>query len=264
MISAFAKGAQVLDDKRYLTAAQRAADFILTHMYDASSGMLLRRFRDGDAAIPGFLDDYAFLIAALLDLYESDFDPSRIEAALALASEMRELFEDPAGGGFFSTASGDSNLVLRMKDDYDGAEPSGNSIALLDLMRLAHLTDRMELRQASERTLRALEPKIAAQPVAIPQALVALDYWTAARREVVIAGSRESAQPLLRALRERFLPNAVTLLLDSQTTHNRIAQFFPAASAMRELNGRPAAYVCRNYACQLPTSDVSKFTELLQ
>src|SRR5207244_10308064 len=124
MISAFAKAAQVLDDQRYLAAAQRATAFVLNRMYDAESSRLLRRFRDGEAAIHGFLDDYAFMIAALLDLYEADFNPEHIATAMKLTAKMRELFEDPASGGFFSTMTGDSSLVLRMKDDYDGAEPS--------------------------------------------------------------------------------------------------------------------------------------------
>ncbi len=264
MISAFAKAAQVLDDSRYLAAAQRAAAFILSRMYDPSTNTLLRRFRDGDAAIPGFLDDYAFLIAALLDLYEADFDPDRIFIALALTGKMRELFEDPHAGAFFSTAAGDPSLVLRMKDDYDGAEPSGNSLALLALERLAHLTGRTDLHQGAERTLRSLASKIYAQPVAVPQMLVALDYWTAARREVVIAGPRDAAAPFLRALRDRFLPHTVALLIDSAAARAAIAQFFPAADAMLELNNQPTAYVCENYACRLPTSELSKFIELLQ
>src|SRR5271168_5374408 len=146
MISAFAKAAQVLEDPDYLDAAENAVDFIFSRMMDASTGQLQRRYRDGESAIPGFLDDYAFLIAALLDLYEADFDPERIELAMTLANKMRELFEDPVGGAFFTTAAGDPSLVMRMKDDYDGAEPSGNSIALLDLVRLAHLTGRAEYR----------------------------------------------------------------------------------------------------------------------
>src|SRR3984957_6366935 len=163
MISAFAKAAQVLDDSRYLGAAQRAAGFILKRMYDATSGILQRRFRDGDAAIAGFLDDYAFFIGALLDLYEADFNSGHIEIAIQLTAKMRGLFEDTAEGAFFSTAAGDSSLVLRMKDDYDGAEPSGNAVALLDLLRLAHFTDCEDYREAAERTLGALGAKIAQQ-----------------------------------------------------------------------------------------------------
>ena len=264
MISAFAKSAQALDEPVYLDAAARAMEFILSRMYDTRTGLLLRRYRDGDAAISGFLDDYAFLIAALLDLYETDFDPQRIELAIKLAGKMRELFEDPSDGAFFTTAAGDPTLVLRMKDDYDGAEPSGNSIALLDLERLAHRTDRAEYRETAERTLRALSPKMAGQPVAVPQMLVAFDYSLAVRREVVIVGGRREVRPFLHQLRSRFLPHTVVLLVDSEDTRRELQQIFPAVVDMRELNGQPTAYVCQGYVCQLPVNEVSKFVELLQ
>ena len=258
MISAFAKGAQILDERRYLEAAQRATGFILTRMFDVRTGNLQRRYRDGDAAIAGFLDDYAFFIGALLDLYEADFDPRHIENAIQLAGKMRELFEDTAEGAFFSTAAGDPSLVLRMKDDYDGAEPSGNAVALLDLLRLAHFTDRADYRLAAERTLRALGSKIAQQSVAVPQMLVGLDYYLAARREVVIAGAADARETreFLRHIRARFLPYTITLRAG--------APFFPSASSMHELDGRPCVYVCSNYACQLPTTEVDKLDELLQ
>jgi len=222
-------------------------------MYDATSGVLRRRYRDGDAAIAGFLDDYAFFIAALLDLYEADFDPRHMEMAIRLTAKMRELFEDSAEGAFFSTAAGDSNLVLRMKDDYDGAEPSGNAFALVDLLKLAHFTDRAEYRKSAERTLRALGSKITQQSVAVPQILVGLDYYLGARREIVIAGAPEM---FLRDVRARFLPTTITLLAD--------APFFPAAAGMRMIDGKATAYVCENYACQLPTNQLAKFDELLQ
>jgi uncharacterized protein len=266
MISAFAKAAQILDDSRYLAGAQRAAGFILSRMYDAPTGVLQRRYRDGEAAIDGFLDDYAFLIAALLDLYEADFDPAHIESALRLAAKMRALFEDPSDGSFFSTAAGDSSLVLRMKDDYDGAEPSGNSVALMVLLRLAHLTGQADFREAADRTLRALGPKMASQSVAVPQMLVGLDYALAARREVVIAGDPQSdrTREFLRHLRDRFLPHTITLLAGPAGQREKLARFFPAAVDMREAGGEPTAYVCQDYVCQLPTIEISKFDELLQ
>ena len=129
MISAFAKGGAILSEPRYAAAAERAADFILSRMYDAKTGVLLRRYRQQDAAIPGFLDDYAFFTQALLDLYETQFDLRHFETAVKLTEKQIELFEDREHGGFFSTAAGDATLVMRMKDDYDGAEPSGNSVA---------------------------------------------------------------------------------------------------------------------------------------
>ena len=153
MISAFAKGAQTLGDERYLSAARLATEFLIRNMYDAQSGTLLRRFRDGDAAIPGFLDDYAFFTQALLDMYETTFEFRYLELAVQLAGKMIELFEDEQHGGFFSTAEGDSSLVLRIKDDHDGAEPSGNSIAALALLRLARMTNNQNFAAGAERTL---------------------------------------------------------------------------------------------------------------
>jgi hypothetical protein len=140
-----------------------------------------------------------------------------------------------------------------MKDDYDGAEPSGNSAALLALERLAHLTDRADFRVAAERTLRALGSKIIQQPVAMPQMLVGLDYALGPRREVVIAGD---GAEFMQHLRTRFLPRTVSL--------QAAAPFFPAAASMREIDGNPTAYVCQDYACHLPTNEMSKFDELLQ
>ena len=192
-------------------------------------------------------------LAALLDLYEADFDPRHMENAIHLASKMRELFEDSIEGAFFSTAAGDSSLVLRMKDDYDGAEPSGNAVALVDLLRLAHFTDRAEYREAADRTLRALGSKITQQAVAVPQMLVGLDYALGPLREVVIAGEPHE---FLRHVRARFLPHTITLRPSSS--------FFPAAANMREIDGKPTAYVCQDYTCQLPTNEIAKFDELLQ
>ena len=266
MISAFAKAAQVLEDPDYLDAAQMAVDFIFSRMFEASTGQLQRRYRDGESAIAGFLDDYAFLIGALLDLYEADFNPERIDLAMQLANKMIELFEDPVEGAFFTTAAGDPSLVMRMKDDYDGAEPSGNSMALLDLERLAHLTDRAEYRQAAERTRKALGPRMSGQPVAVPQMLVAFDYSTAVRREVVIVGDRGhvSTRAFLGELRRRFLPYTVVLLVDSDAARRKLEPIFPAVAEMREMDGKPTAYVCQGYVCRLPTNELSKFVELLQ
>ena len=266
MISAFAKGAQILGEgERYRTAAIKAAGFLIGNMR-SSDGSLLRRYRDGDAAIPGFLDDYAFFAQALLDLYETDFDAAHIEMAIALTRKMCDLFEDREHGGFFSTAEGDPSLVLRMKDDYDGAEPAGNSVALLNLLRLAEITNRPEFQQSAERTLAALSARIAGQPVAVPQMLVALDYSLASRQQVILAGNPadDLTQTFLRKLRDRFLPYTTTLLVDGGPARRRLSELIPAIDQMHPVDGRPTAYVCENYACRLPTQDVSKFEELLQ
>jgi uncharacterized protein YyaL (SSP411 family) len=266
MISAFAKGAEVLDDERYRTAAVRAAGFIIANMYDAAQKTLLRRYREGTAGIGGFLDDYAFFVQALLDLYETDFDPVRIEMAIGLTDQMRDLFEDREHGAFFTTAEGDPSLVMRMKEDYDGAEPAGNSVALLNLLRLAAMTGRNDYQNAAETTLNALAARIANQPVAVPQMLAALEFSLAPHRQVVLAGDPNSAAmaPFLRTLRSRFQPHTVTLVVDGGASGARLAALIPAVRDMRPLEGAPTAYVCENFACQLPTREVARFDELLK
>jgi hypothetical protein len=248
MISAFAKAAQVLDEPRYRQAARRAAEFIVSRMYQAETRTLLRRFRGGEAAIPGFLDDYALFAQALLDLYETDFEARDLELAIELTAKMTEAFGDRENGGFFATPEGDPNLVLRMKDDYDGAEPSGNSIALLNLLRIAHMTGEAQYERAAEHALNGLAARISHQPVAVPQMLVALEYALAKKREVVLARG-PGFEEFLRELRERFLPYTAVLA-------DR-----PGFGAV---DGKATAYVCENFACQLPTTDLAAFRELLQ
>ena len=258
MISAFAKGAQILGDEAYGTAARRATDFIIRNMYDATRGTLLRRYREGSAGIAGFLDDYAFFVQGLLDVYETDFDPRRLELAIVLTDKMRELFEDRERGGFFTTAEGDPSLVMRMKDDYDGAEPAGNSVALFNLLRLAAITGRDDYQAAAKKTLDALGLRIANQPVAVPQMLAALEFSLAPHRQVVFAGDvhSESMTALLRVFRGYFQPNTVVMMADNGMV--------AAVSDMKAIDGCATAYVCENFACQLPTSDVSRFDELLK
>jgi uncharacterized protein len=262
MISAFALGGAVLHERRYAEAARRAADFLIARLYDPQSGILLRRYRAGEAAIPGFLDDYALFAKALLDLYEAQFDPRDLALALRLTEKMRDLFEDPQSGGFFSSPAGDPALVMRVKDDYDGAEPSGNSIAVMNLLRLAAITGRDEFRESADRTLRAFGSRLSHAPIAIPQMLVACEWLLAGPREIVIAGS--GAGPLIDALQARFVPHKIVLAADSPETGERLAAWAPWIGAMRPVDGRAAAYVCRNYACQLPVIEPGKFVELLQ
>jgi uncharacterized protein YyaL (SSP411 family) len=249
MISAFAKGAQILDEPRYADAARAAVRFIRQHLWDGQRAMLLRRFRDGESAIDGFLDDYAFLILALLDLYETSFDVADFKFAAALAERAIELFEDRENGGFFSTEEGGAYLVLRLKDDYDGAEPSGNSGMALALLRLARMTDRGDFRQAAERTLAAFASRLKTQGAGLPQMLVANAFAMARPQEIVLAGSKTDGDmpAMLAAIRRRFLPNTVILM--AQET----------GRSMPAIENRATAYVCENYACKLP---VTSFEDL--
>jgi len=234
-------------------------------MYDSKSGILLRRYRDGEAAIAGFLDDYAFFTQALLDLYEAQFDIRDLEMALKLTRKMQELFEDKEHGGFYSTAGG-TDLVLRLKEDYDGAEPSGNAVAILNLLRLAQMTDGAAFRESGEKALRAFAPQIAASPMATPQMLVAFSFSLAKPKQVILVGdpAAEDTRALLDALDARFLPEKIVLVVKDEAARKKLAGWLPVVETMTRHGGKATAYVCENYACKLPTADPAKFADLLQ
>jgi uncharacterized protein YyaL (SSP411 family) len=265
MISAFAKGGAVLEEPRYAEAARRAAEFVIATLYDASSGVLLRRYRAGDAAIPGFLDDYAMFVQGLLDLYETQFDLRHLELAVRLTEKQRELFEDPAGA-FFSTGADDHRLVLRVKEDYDGAEPSGNSVAVMNLLRLARITNGKDLREAAERTFAVFAGRLSVAPMAVPQMLAACEFVLGEPREIILAGAGGSVEmkALLKELHRHFVPSRVVLLVDSEAARDSLAQGIPSIAAMRTVEGRAAAYVCRNYTCQLPVTEPAQLAGLIQ
>lgn len=231
MISAFAKGAQVFGEPRYLAAARRAAVFIRSAMWDGR--VLRRRWREGDAAIDGFLDDYAFFVLALLDLYETEFRATDLAFAVTLAERMCELFEDKENGAFYSTAEGDATLVMRLKEDYDGAEPSGNSMAALALLRLGAMTGRAEFTRSGERTIAAFHSRLTAQTAAVPQMLCAYLFARRKPRQVEFVG--EDVKALVRVVHGKFAPFQVLVRGD--------------------VAGAAEARVCENFVCQLPVRD---------
>ncbi|MCW5964871.1 MAG: thioredoxin domain-containing protein [Bryobacterales bacterium] len=265
MISAFAAGARILGEPALLTSAQRAAAAILTHLYDSTHGILLRRMRDGEAAIDGFLDDYACVAQGLLDLYEADFDPNHIVMALHLTERMIHLFEDTERGAFYSATAGDESLILRMKEDYDGAEPSGNSVAVLNLLRLSAITGRDDLRATAERALKSFGQRLSDAPSSLPQLMVAYLFYRATPKQIVVSGGRDNpaTEALLREVNARFLPNRVLLLADERN-RQQLASVAPALLAMQSDSGTPAAFVCEHFTCQLPVSDSAQLRALLQ
>jgi len=266
MISALAQGGAILDEPRYAAAARRAAEFLIERMYRPESGILLRRYREGDAAIPGFLDDYAMFAQALLDLYEAQFDRRHLDLALQLTEKQRELFEDSAQGAFFSSREGDADVLLRVKEDYDGAEPSGNSVALGNLLRLAQIFNREDLRASAERLLAAFAPRLTAAPVALPQMLAACEFRAGQPRQIILVGGRDGAdtKALLRSLHVRFVPHKIVLLVDSAEARAALAAAIPTIANMELLDGRASAYVCRDYTCQLPVNTPDALAELIQ
>ncbi len=211
MISAFARGYQVLRDPRYLEAATRAARFAREALFDAQRDRLLRRWCDGESAFDAYLEDYAHLAAGLLDLYEAGFDAQWLHWAAALTDRAVALFHDDAGGGFFATSGDDESLLLRLKDDYDGAEPSGNSVLLACLARLAVSLDRGDLRDLAESTARSFGPTLCAQPHTLPQLLASAGLVWRTPAQVVLAGDTDDAgfEPLARAVHAAYTPDLV-------------------------------------------------------
>jgi uncharacterized protein YyaL (SSP411 family) len=256
MISAFVKAHLVLGDGECLKAAQRAAHFVLARMYTPETGELKRRFCEGEAAVSGFLDDYAFFCQALLDLFEATAEASYLKVALELAAQMTARFEDVEAGGFFSTEAGVADLLLRMKDDYDGAEPSGNSVATQVLIRLSHLTAEPAFLQSAEKSLQAFAPKMKAQPTMAPQMLCALESWLSAPEHLIVRVateadlSSEEVKAQLRRYRDGFQPNVVSMVLTDKAAAalGPISRFLGAL----ERHGQLTIYHCENFACELP------------
>ncbi|OHE79958.1 MAG: hypothetical protein A2107_07870, partial [Verrucomicrobia bacterium GWF2_62_7] len=265
MIGAFAHAAQALDEPQYLAAATRAAEFILAKLYDPQTKTLLRRWRDGEAKVDGFLDDYAFFVAGLLELYEASFDPQWLDRAVELTDTMIARFHDKESGGFWFTPPGQNDIIARMKDDYDGAQPSGNSIAIANLQRLAQLTDNSRYAGIADESLRRLLPRFRQAPTAVPQWLCALDATLAKHRQIVIAGMPDAADTkvMLRAVRERFLPNTILLLADGGPRQAAMAKQLKFLANMKPLDNKATAYVCENYACRAPTNDLATLQKML-
>jgi uncharacterized protein len=259
MISAFALGGRVLEEPRYTAAAERAIAFIESKLL-APNGVLLRRFRQGESAIPGFLDDYAFFAQGLLDTYDATGKTQYIRLAARLAQDMCDLFEDSANGGFFSTADNDAHLVLRMKEDYDGAEPSGNSVAVNVLWKLGQLTGDEAALASAHRATRTFAARLAQQGPSMPLMICSLMALRATPRQVVLAGT--DTQPLEEALNGQFLPFHTRIFLRNDEDRAFFA-WSPALANMQPVDGQSAAYVCENFTCQLPVTNWTELVRLL-
>src|SRR5207253_4684863 len=194
MISAYARAAQALGEPRYLAVATRATKFLRANLYDQSRNLLFRNYREGRSHIEGFGDDYAFLIQGLIDLYEASFDVEWLKFAIELQETQDRLFFDEKNGGYFSTSGKDSSVPLRMKDDNDSAEPAANSVAALNLLRLAQIRDKKQWEERAEKTVNAFQPTLSRFPSAMPQMLVALDCSSSKPRQIVIAGKKDAPE----------------------------------------------------------------------
>ncbi|MHB8988527.1 MAG: thioredoxin domain-containing protein [Desulfobulbia bacterium] len=264
MISALARAAQVLGEKRYLAAAERAATFIRARLYDPASRRLLRRYRDGEGGLAGQLDDYAFLVNGLLDLYEASFDIAWLQMAMALTESQIALFGDEVRGGFFETTGSDGSVLVRLKGDYDGAEPTGNSMSALNLLRLGWITGNTEWLERAGATIEAFGGRLNEYPSILPQMLVSHDVQKNKPRQFLVVGKldRPDTEIMLAMIRKRFLPGKIVLLADGGEDHF-LRQYQPILADLDPRENRSTVYLCENFNCQLPISDVAELAKRL-
>lgn len=262
MISALAQGAAVLDEPRYRDAAMAAGDFILTHMQ--RDGVLLRTHRKGESRLEAYLDDYAFAANGFVDLYEATFESRWLNAAEGLTDRMMAHFWDPVAKNLYYTSDGHKHLIVRTKPTYDGAEPSGNSIAALLLQRLGHMLGKPQYLDAAQGILASTKTQYEKAPQAYLRMICALDFLVFPPQEIAIIGAPGDAntQALLRAVRQDFVPNKVVMLHDPAQAEATEAKW-PLIAGKTLIDRAPAAYVCRNFTCDKPLTDAAQLTERL-
>ena len=264
MVAAMARGARILDEPGYASAAKRAVDFIFSNMLD-SDEHLLHRYRDGEAAIPAHLDDYTFLIHGMLELYETTFEVDYLKKALSLNEYLLDHFWDKENGGFYFTADDGEALLIRQKEIYDGAIPSGNSIAMLNLLRLGRITANPDLEEKAARIGRAFFENVRQLPSAHTQLMIAVDFAVGPSLEVVIVGNSRAKETkeMLQAIGSKFIPNKVVILLPIGIDSTEIKGIAPFTTDQPSIDNKTTAYVCVNHNCKLPTTDIEKMLSLL-
>ena len=256
MIGAFAMAARAFDDEQYAAIARRAADHLLTTLR-REDGRLYKLARLGRASGSGLLEDYAFAALGLIELFETVQDPRYLKAAVELTDRMIEDFHDAERGGFYLAPDDDAELIVRPKEIYDGAIPSGNSVAAGNLVRLGRLTGQTRYEELAQGTFAAFSGDVRRGPGSHPQLMLALDFAVGPTHEIVIAGdpAAEDTRDMLRAVHAPFLPNKVVVLRPDEAGE-AIAELVPYVAEQRAVDGRATIYVCENFTCQAPTHDV--------
>jgi uncharacterized protein YyaL (SSP411 family) len=266
MIAAFARAARVLVDgassQAYLAAASRAARFVKTTLW--RDDRLLRRYRDGEAAIDAYAEDYAYLIWGLLELFQADGNAEWLEWALRLQQKQDDTFWDPDQGGWFSTSGQDPTVLLRLKEDYDGAEPSASAVAALNTLTIAHLTGEPAMIERARRTMARFGPRAGAAGRTIPMMLSALSGWHAGYDQVVIVGEGSGARDLQREAARHYLPFAIVIPVAPGPSQDALARLLPFTSAMSTHDNGSAAYVCRAFTCRQPVTTADELARELE
>jgi len=266
MIGAFARAARVLGDETYLSTAQRAADFLKANLFDAASGELLRSYREGPSAVRGFAADYACLISGLLDLYEADFDLKWLRWARRLQDTLDLHFWDQERGGYFSTSDHDPAILLRLKEDYDGAEPTPNSVAVMNLWRFGQFFHNDVFLDHARHTIKALASRLEAQPFAMPLLLVGASLLETPPIHLILHSATPRHPGLARLLaetRRRYLPQMVVIQIADKDSRDYFAPRHTVIENLPAQVGEPTAYLCHDFACQLPVTEPEDLRALL-
>ncbi|XP_032900398.1 spermatogenesis-associated protein 20 [Amblyraja radiata] len=272
MISGFARAGAVLGEKTYILRATKAATFLKEHMFDSNTGRLLRScyrgsegvVEQGASPISGFLDDYAFVIRSLMDLYEASFEEQWLEWAVKLQEKQDELFWDANEFGYFTDDANDASVLLRLKEDQDGAEPSGNAVAASNLVRLANFTNRPDWTIRSKQIVTTFEKLLKGIPMALPEMVIGLMTQHHPLKQVVIRGELEApdTQELIQCINAHFVPNKILLLADGNS-ESFLYQTLPFLSTLELKDGKATAYICQNFSCSLPVTTAAELKTLL-
>jgi uncharacterized protein YyaL (SSP411 family) len=274
MIAAAARASRVLDDGAtdgargagsWAATAERAAGFLRVHAWDEASATLKRRVRNGDASVDGYCEDYAYLVWGLLELFQTTGAAEWLEWAIALQRRQDELFADEGDGGWFNTTGRDPSVLLRLKDDYDGAEPAASSVAVMNLLVLGHLVADQRWARLAEGALARFGDRLGSAARAMPFLLSNLAAYHRGLTQVVLVGpaAREDTVALRRTLTSHYLPFSVTIPVVSAAGRDRLGAILPWVAPMTEIDGRSAAYVCRGFACERPVTSPEDLAALL-
>ncbi|OPY57917.1 MAG: Glycosyl hydrolase family 76 [Pelotomaculum sp. PtaU1.Bin035] len=266
MIAALSKGSRILQEPDYLEDAVRASDFIWSRLRRCGDSRLLARYRDDESAYLAYIDDYAYLIWAMLELYQADPRPLWLESALELQEDQNRLFWDSANGGYFFYGSDGEELFARPKEIYDGATPSGNSVSALNLLRLARLTNRNDFAEMAEKMFESFSGDVNSYPAGHAHFLMALLFDIVPGKEVVIVAGRDKddVRRELKPLDLIFAPDTVFLYRLRGDEFKKLDSMAPFVQGMVSKEGKTTFYICRNFACRQPTTELAEVQELLQ
>jgi uncharacterized protein YyaL (SSP411 family) len=264
MIAGLAKASQVFNNRIYVEKAEKALNFILKNMRQ-KNGELLHRYRNGDAKILGYADDYAFLIWGLIELYQVTFNPKYLQISLDLNKFLMDHFWDGTNGGLFFTSDTNEELLTRNKEIYDGAIPSANSVTMYNMVRLARITGNTDLEKKAKQIGKTFSGQITKMPTGYIQMIVGLEFIIATSYEIVIVGNRDKkdTQKIIKSINSTYLPNKVMLFKETKTKEQLIEELVPSIKNYSQIKNQTTIYICKNRQCQPPTTTIEKMKQLL-